>query len=198
MKNVYTVLSISFNHTKEYVYKLKRSLEKNSTVPFRFFCLTNEQLPGIDTIPIKETGRWAKMDLCGIETNDDMLYFDLDTVLIGNIDFLLNETRSFMSKSFDGKKRSQIMSLSRTERDFVWDFWSENRNSIIENFRGEGSVYDFVLGERLSTLQEIYPGSVINFREASEFISVGSKLITFSGEDYPGKIEETNHIKKYW
>jgi hypothetical protein len=198
MINVYTVLSISFSHTKEYVYKLKRSIERNSTVPFNFFCLTNEQLPGINTIPVYEYGQWVKMDLCDPKINGRVLYLDIDTVLLGNIDFLLHEDQSFMCKSFNGQRRTQIMSLDENQRNEVWNFWIDRRESIMQNFRGEGSVYDFVLDKGIRTLQEIHPRKIINFNEANDFIPMGSKVITFSNRDYPKNLEENNYIKKYW
>lgn len=199
MTNVYTVLSVSFNHTKEYVYRLKRSLEKNSTTAFNFFCLTNEQLPGINTIPIQTFGNWGKIELCNPDiSNEQMLYLDIDTVIIGNVDFLLNERSSFMSRGFNGQRRTQIMSLTKRQMNYVWDFWNENKDSIIPNFKGEGALYDFVVDRDVRTIHEIHPGKIIDFSEASEFISMGSKIVTFSNGDYPKNLEEDNHVKKYW
>jgi hypothetical protein len=197
MINVYTVLSVSFSHTKEYVYRIKNSIERNSTVPFNLLCLTNEQLPGINTVPVHEYGQWAKMELCDPRIKGRVLYLDVDTVLLGNIDFLLREERSFMCNS-NGQRRSQIMSLDETERASVWDFWSDRRDSIMKNFRGEGAVYDFVLDEGVPTIQEIHPRRVIDFGEANDFIPMGSKIVTFSNRDYPKNLEEDNYIKKYW
>lgn len=198
MVNVYTVLNVSFSHTKEHVYKLKKSLEKNSTIEFDFFCLTNEQMPGIETIPIQEVGRWAKIELCRPDIIGKVLYLDIDTVLIGNIDFLLTEKKSFMSKGIHSKRRSQIFSLREHERKEVWDFWKSKTESIKRNFNGEGAVYDFIVNQTTKTIQELHPGKVIDFSEASEFIPVGSKIVTFSNNSNPKNIEDNNFIKKYW
>jgi hypothetical protein len=197
MINVYTVLSVSFSHTKEYVYRIKESIGRNSTTPFNFLCLTNEQLPGINTIPIREYGQWAKMELCNPMIEGLVLYLDIDTVLLGNIDFLLQEERSFMCNS-NGQRRSQIMCLNKTERGYVWDFWTDERSSIMKNFKGEGAVYDFVLDEDIPSIQEIHPKRVIDFGETNDFIPIGSKIVTFSNGDYPKNLEEDNYIKKYW
>lgn len=198
MINVYTVLNVSFNHTKEYVYRLKASLERNSTLAFNFSCLTNEQLPGINTVPIEEFGSWAKMELCDSSVSGKIIYLDLDTVLIGNIDFLLKEESSFMCRSVTGTRRTQIFSLDEDQRKEIWEFWKQKRNSVIENFKGEGSVYDFILDKNILNIQEIHPGKVLDFEEAKEFIPIGSKIVTFSGDNHPKSLQEDHHIKKYW
>lgn len=199
MVNVYTVLSLSFNHTKEYVYRLKRSLEGNTTVPFSFFCLTNESLPGIETIPIGESGTWAKMELCGPSIKGRVYYLDIDTVLTGNVDFFLNTDTSFFCKNSNGQRRTSLMSLDQEERDLVWDFWTFSSNRIISNFRGEGAVYDFVSNIMIPDIQKIHPGKVVNISEENEYcIPLGCKMITFSNGLHPKNLDDTNPIKKYW
>lgn len=198
MINVYTVLNVSFNHTKEYVYRLKQSLEKNSTISFNFYCLTNEQLPGINTIPIKGFGRWSKIEICNPSIEGKIVYLDIDTVIIGNIDFLFQETKEFMCKGLDGKRRSQILSLDQKNRMDVWDFWCKRSKSIVQNFKGEGAVYDFIVSPEVLNIQDLHPGKVIDFSEASEFLSIGSKIVTFSNGSYPNNLEGNNYIKQYW
>lgn len=198
MTNVYTVLNVSFNHTKEYVYRLKRSLERNSTVQFNFFCLTNEQLPGIDTIQIEENGGWAKMELCMPSIKGRIHYIDLDTVLTGNIDFFLAADQSFFCRTWSGKRRTQLMSLNEEERSLVWDFWNFYGRRIIPNFRGEGAVYDFTLNASIPCIQDVHPKKVINLQDAEQCMPLGCKMITFSDGKYPKDLDEDNWMKKYW
>lgn len=198
MTNVYTVLNVSFNHTKEYVYRLKGSLERNSTVQFNFFCLTNEQLPGIDTIPVEENGGWAKMELCKPSIKKRIHYIDLDTVLTGNIDFFLTTDRSFFCRTQSGQRRTQIMSLDENERSVVWDLWNLSRDRIIPNFRGEGAVYDFASNFEIPCVQELHPKKVISLQDAEACMPLGCKMITFSDGRYPKDMDENNWMKKYW
>lgn len=198
MINVYTVLSQSFNHTKEYVYRLKRSLERNATVKFRFVCLTNEQLPGIETVPTQEIGRWAKMELCHPLVKGRIHYIDLDTVITGNIDFFLSTDASLLCRNPLQERRTAIMTLNENERSLVWDFWSSDRERIIGNFKGEGSVYNFSLPGDIPCIQEVFPGRVTSFSKEDTGLPVGSKMVTFSGGLYPKDLEEDSWMKKYW
>ena len=198
MVNVYTVLNVSFNHTKEYVYRLKRSLEKNSTVSFNFFCLTNEQLPGINTIPVSEEGKWAKIELCKPSIKGRIHYMDIDTVLVGNVDFFLNTQASFFCRTWVSQRRTHVMSLDEEERAAVWDFWTFSRNRIIPNLKGEGAVYDFVSTVTTPCIQDIHPGKVVSLQEAEPCIPLGCKMVTFSNGKFPKNLDDENWMKKYW
>jgi hypothetical protein len=198
MVNVYTVLNTSFNHTKEYVYRLKRSIEKNTTVKFNFFCLTNVELPGIQTIPTDELTGWAKLDLCRPSIKGRIYYMDLDTVLTGNIDFFFNTQRSFFCKNWLGSRRTNVMSLDEDERALIWDFWTFSRMKIIPNFQREGAVYDFVSSVSIPVIQDIHPGKVVSLQEVETCIPIGCKMVTFSNGKYPKNLEDENYIKKYW
>ena len=198
MVNVYTVLNVSFNHTKEYVYRLKRSLERNSTVQFRFICLTNEQLPGIETMPVSEDCRWAKMELCMPSVKGRIHYMDIDTVLTGNVDFFLKTNTSFFCRTWIGNRRTNVMSLGEDERSMVWDFLTFSRNKIIPNLNGEGAVYDFVSNVMTPCIQDIHPGKVVSIQEAESCIPLGCKMVTFANGKYPKNLDEENWMKKYW
>lgn len=201
MINVYTVLSTSFNHQKEYVYRLKNSLEKNTTIPFTFTCLTNEQLIGINTVQIENIGAWAKMELCNplvSHDTDKIYYIDVDTIITGNVDFLISTEQSFMCNTWIGTRRTALMSLNKMERDLVWDFWSENQHRIIKNFKGEGAVYDFVLGDDVQAIQKIYPEKIIDIKQIEDSIPMGCKLVTFMGGKTLKDLSDEHCIKKYW
>jgi hypothetical protein len=71
-----------------WVEKLKNSLQRNLTLPFRFVCLSDCEVP-CERIELEETGDgfWAKLQLFkpGL-FNSPVLYLDLDTVICQNID----------------------------------------------------------------------------------------------------------------
>jgi len=73
-------------YPKEYVHILKRMVERNLTIPHRFRCLTDQHIEGIDTHPeISDKQGWfQKCDLLTLEGEN--LYFDLDVVIVGNVD----------------------------------------------------------------------------------------------------------------
>ena len=79
----------------EYVERLLRGVRRHSTVDYRFVCLTDqkETWHGVENVPIPVglPGWWSKMKLFdpGWRGDQRMVYLDLDTVVIGNLDPLL-------------------------------------------------------------------------------------------------------------
>lgn len=77
--------------TAEYVERLVATVSDHTELPYRFVCLTdsNEKF-SCETIPLTEglPGWWSKLELFKTFWGRTV-YFDLDTMLVGNIDPLL-------------------------------------------------------------------------------------------------------------
>lgn len=88
----------------EYVNRLYNMVERNTTLPFKFICFTDNAdgllpevsvrpLPDMPLPPDKERG-WRKLSLfrddVGLEGR--VLFLDLDVVIVGNIDGFLQST----------------------------------------------------------------------------------------------------------
>lgn len=81
-----------------YVHALKAMVEKNLTIPHDFKCITTQKIEGVQTVLpfVSYQGWWQKIGLFAphIATGPS-IYFDLDVVITGNIDYLVNFTNSF-------------------------------------------------------------------------------------------------------
>lgn len=90
---VITVLRSGPDWKPEFVYNFKKGLDKNLTQPFNFVCLSDIDLD-VDTIPLLDVGQgfWSKLQLFRPELKftGPCLYFDLDTIIKGNIDELID------------------------------------------------------------------------------------------------------------
>lgn len=78
-----------------YVYALKEMVEKNLTIEHEFKCITTRKLDGIQTRnpPVPYQGWWSKIGLFYPRlATGPSLYFDLDVVITGNIDYLVDYT----------------------------------------------------------------------------------------------------------
>ena len=85
-------------YNKAYVYALKEMVAKNLTLPHRFRCITNQHLPGINTVlpPVSYPGWWQKIGLFApLLATGPSVYFDLDVVITGNVDYLADYTDRF-------------------------------------------------------------------------------------------------------
>ncbi len=101
------IICIKWNGRKqfndEYVNKLFRGVQRNTSKEFSFMCFSNDATnldSAIEQKPITNfTGDWfSKISLYNKELyneNDQIFYFDLDTVIIGNIDDILSYEGDF-------------------------------------------------------------------------------------------------------
>ncbi len=94
MITVYSVLWGN-KYKDYYAHALQKQVEANLTVPHRFVCITDKWLEDIETIRPVQTWRgwWQKLQLFHFATGPS-LYFDLDVVITGNLDYLAPFTGS--------------------------------------------------------------------------------------------------------
>ena len=82
-------------YDKGYVYALRDAVEVNLSVPHRFVCITTDYFKGIETRKpyAPYSGWWSKLNLFAPRmATGPSLYFDLDVVITGNLDYLVEYT----------------------------------------------------------------------------------------------------------
>lgn len=74
-------------YTANWVEKLKAGVARNLTVPYEFKCLSDLKVP--NGIPLRHDwpGWWSKIEMFR-EITGPTLYLDLDTVVVGSLDYL--------------------------------------------------------------------------------------------------------------
>lgn len=85
-------------YDKAYVYALRDMVREHLTIPHEFICITTDRFDGIRTRkpPVSYSGWWQKIGLFApTVASGPSLYFDLDTVIVGNIDYLADYTNTF-------------------------------------------------------------------------------------------------------
>lgn len=88
MLTVLCVLRSGGDYTPEYVRRLRDGVMRNITVPHRFVCLSDVEVP-CERIPLKHDwpGWWSKLEVFRPDViKGKTLYLDLDTVIVGNLD----------------------------------------------------------------------------------------------------------------
>lgn len=102
MLTIVCVLKESEVYTADWVYKLKKSVERNLTIPFRFVCVSDSKLE-CETVPFTKNsqGWWNKMELFqpGLFT-EETLYFDLDVIISRPLDDIVNALRNSQEQFF--------------------------------------------------------------------------------------------------
>lgn len=98
-------------YNEEHVKRLYRMVERNCSLPFSFYCLSDTYIDGINVIPLDLKldleSYWWKICLFNLDLDGPILYFDLDIVIQNNFDH-------FFKKIEKGK----ILSISRYDGGF--------------------------------------------------------------------------------
>jgi hypothetical protein len=71
-----------------WVQRLKAMVARNLSLPHRFVCLSNVEVPGVEVVPLRQRwpGWWAKLELFGHDLGSRVLYLDLDVLVTGSLD----------------------------------------------------------------------------------------------------------------
>jgi hypothetical protein len=98
---VVCVLKSGGDFTSGDVVNLKIMLDKNISIPYDFYCLTDLwEIDRFRIIPLEYefSGWWSKMELFrpDLVDADRIVFFDLDTIIINNIDDLLLQDDNFI------------------------------------------------------------------------------------------------------
>jgi hypothetical protein len=185
MLTVYSVLW-GDKYPPDYVYRLKAMIERNLAVPFFFACITDQDLEGIHCIqPIcGYQGWWQKLSLFEI-ADGPSLYFDLDTVITGNIDYLAEYTDNVLAapanwgQSGHGGIQSSVMAWNGTLKEpyRVFDYEKDHKR-----LWGDQEFLTELYGDKFTKL----PGIGSYKYHCRQGLPDWCKVVTFHGKpDYP-------------
>lgn len=177
-------------YSDDYVRILKSMVERNTTVPFNFKAFTDAPIEGIDTYPLPQglNGWWNKIYLFTKHhaynnvLSDRVVYFDLDTVITGNIDFFLNwDEGDFMGienlgvnnkyeknrNNYRNVFQSGVMAWKRDWAHFIYDIFVDRKEEIMQKIRGDGELLHEIfkqLGTPVHLFQHTWPGKLKSYK----------------------------------
>ena len=216
-------------YSASYVNKLYRMVKRNFHSPFHFYCLTEDESgldAGVRHLQLERSdlqGFWYKLalfqrDFYGIR--GDLIYLDLDVVIVGDIDFLSDYPGRFViarNWSRNPMWNSSVMRFRIGEYAFVWERFLENKTAILERCNGDQEwIYECVPNAATWPAERVvsYKKS-LNSRAFPLFWKLGLKqlvakaadrmdtslppeasIVVFHGEPNPGDVAEHGH--GYW
>lgn len=131
--------------------RLYKMVKRNCTLPFIFYCLTdniNDLHSEIVSIEIDKTldleYYWWKVCLFNLNWNENVLYLDLDVIIQKNIDYIFNQNKGFKCLSitdagiyypYDGRNSNNIMMIPQVKiNSSVMFFNPKNMQYIYDKF----------------------------------------------------------------
>lgn len=156
---------------REYVRNLRSMVARHLTLPHEFVCLSDhpERL-GVDAIraPGHTPGWWAKLALFQpnlFRFGTRIVYFDLDTVIVGNIDKLCRWDGIFGTlrpfRGSGGTLSSGVMSWVAGFGEPIWTKWVESGRP--KHPHGDDH-WIFEMYPRAASLQSAVPGMIVSYK----------------------------------
>jgi len=165
------VFGRSVTYTPKHVQWLQRQAQQYAPGS-PFVCLSNIDVPGVDVIPLEHDwlGWWPKIELFRLDIGP-VLYLDLDVVITGRLDDLMNYPHDFSATHSAGKSLASLNSSVM--------FWSGPRPDIYDPFIADPERWmrdcmnkkcwgdqDFIRRHvtRWDCLETLFPGAVASFK----------------------------------
>ena len=203
--------------TPHYVEKLRNMVENNTNRKYNFFCLLPETdfdlLP--DSIakialpePFLEPRGWNMVHLFKGYQNlsNDLVYFDLDTVIVDNIQFLFDlDTRFAVLEDFGpGRPLFGGAVMLWRQTDYLWVYDEFNKSVMKDNkFRGRADLwYGYLIQSKnfnIDWLQDIFPKKFASYKIDLDRgdIKQDTAVVCFHGEPLPHEVKN-KWVKRYW
>lgn len=156
-------------HAQALAFQLELFAPKHNVV-----VLSDVDVPGVTTIRLKHnwSGWWSKMELFRPDIKGDLLYFDLDTVIVGSLEDIVWTSRLTVCRDFyrNGVRRPEglqscMMYLPEEEREEVWRQWDPSK---IQRYRklglGDQAFLENLWMDSADRWQDVVPGQVVSFK----------------------------------
>ena len=192
----------------DYVYNLKSMVERNTTVPHQFVCFSDRELEGIKTVKLISgyKGWWNKMQMFNTDfkLGNRVVYLDLDTLIVDNIDWLLEYDGMFMGiedlgsvnehqPELKGRLQSGVMSWDYRLNSHLWNRFTSSGES--QRYRGDGEYLNHIVPKyQRDFIQKRYKGKLKSYKYQvySEGITDDLSIICFHGRpSIPQAMTET-------
>lgn len=183
--------------SEDYVYNLKSMVERNTTVPHQFVCFSDRELEGIKTVKLISgyQGWWNKMQMFNTDfrLGNRVVYLDLDTLIVGNIDWLLEYDGMFMGiedlgavnehqPELKGRLQSGVMAWDYRLNSHLWNRFTSSGES--QRYRGDGEYLNHIVPKyQRDFIQKRYKGKLKSYKYQvySEGITDDLSIICFHG-----------------
>lgn len=210
MIKVCCVLVAGGPYTPAWVHALADGVAMALDEPYEFCCLTNYHPSQFDEcIHVVEAesalpGYWSKIELFYHFTGPGNLYLDLDNVIVGNLDALVQREPGFrMVPDFaTNNKNSCVMSWSGDYSEVFHTFF-RNADDYMETYRrtADGRIGDQAYIEDAISAETYDPGQVLSYKRdlkmGSGNFRENTSVVQFHGRPKQNEVIE-GWVKSLW
>lgn len=221
---IVSVLKQGKNYCDRHAIWLHNQLKNYDSI-----CLTDiDRIKNVKTtrLQYKFPGWWSKLELFNphhpVLGNKEFLFLDIDTVIVDNIDHLINIDRfTILSDFFQivPNRRyvnTSVMKVTNDVKKTVWNSFMSNPQQIMEEFTTENKWgdqgYISSLFDDIQQWQDIYPNQIFSYKnhivsngmpgfdaklsKGNGIVPETAKIICFHGNPRPWKTK-LNWVPKF-
>lgn len=174
-----------------------------------FSCITKQKIGGVECIPPQQNlpGWWIKQEIYRPDIKGDVLWMDLDTVIVRPLIDILKVEKLTLLRDFyrDGKKlkeglQASLMMLPESARASVWNDWIVNPKMHMAQlgYKGDQPMLERHFMATAQRWQDVLPGQCVSWKVncdgANMFrppsIPADARVIIFHGQPRPWGVEQ--------
>lgn len=168
MSNLYVVVVQVGNYAQrgaEYVNILHAAVERHLTVPHKFVCFTDNPT-GIncETRPIKGDGWFAKLYLFKEFTEGKVIFFDLDTLIVDNINFMAKFNGKFAILRDFYRPKGYGSGVMMWRGGFGHEITDSYEADGCPMVNGGDQIYIESKVKKAKLLQDLYPNKIVSYK----------------------------------
>lgn len=168
---IISVLRCGKDFTPKHAQWLHRQFGEHPSI-----CLTDAgEIPGVNTAPLLHDwpGWWSKIELFNpdhpVIGDQDLLYFDIDVVITGNLNIFEQAKNFTMLREFNSTSgvNSSIMMIPVSAKREIWERFNANPQKIMQECQTKEKWGDQgFLGSvtHPAIWQDIIPGSIVSYK----------------------------------
>ncbi|GAB3099712.1 hypothetical protein G8770_03570 [Aestuariicella hydrocarbonica] len=180
-------------------YTIKHAQWLAAQMPW-IVCLSDVPVPGVETIRLRYDwpGWWSKMELFRPDLKGDLLYFDIDTVITGDISALFNVGKTTMLSDFykPHMPASGLMYIAQQDKAIAWHHWMKKPEANMrqcrtrEHWGDQGFLRKHLPHQRWD---DVLPGQIVSYKvHCQRGLPATAKVVCFHGQPRPWD------VKKHW
>ncbi|ASY62514.1 putative morphogenetic function [Sinorhizobium sojae CCBAU 05684] len=176
--------------------RLEAGVSAHLGIPHRFVCLTDMHVL-CDMVPLEEgwPGWWSKMELFRADIAGDLLYFDLDTIITGDLSDMASIGRLAIMRDVyrpDGLQ-SSVMFIPEAVRKQVWEVFTEDPAHYMAQYScgGDQAFLELLWLGKAAIWQDVLPGQVQSYKAAhmaERGVPDNCRAVIFHGRPKPRDI----------
>lgn len=159
--------------------------------------LTDTAVPGVTTVPLRHgfPGWWSKLELFSGSISGDLLYFDLDTVVLGDIAPLMRVGKTAVLRDFyhPATMGSGFMYIAERDKPRIWsDFLADSERIMATHNRrllwGDQGYLNSYIGNA-QKWQDIFPGEILSYKkDCRRGLPPRARVVCFHGNPRPWQV----------